>query len=254
MRSPTRLAIRLAALWALVAASCAEQPGLGHQLAAHDIAYSVTQRGSRTIPSISSKSLRSAVWDRLDLSEFGPISALLAHGQQLDVVDTEFHDQEAIIVVRGQSKQQYRIYVIFEDADWFVDDVLREAAPLQYVSMRRQVEAILAVRDFRRALERRDMGAMTQACSAAFSGEVWRRMDSRMLEGASTLLEQVQTNSDGSLDDVFTPRDGNTAAKVHGKSAELTFYFVKERGRLVVDDVADEGAKATVRVRLRDGI
>jgi hypothetical protein len=238
--------------WLVAASAC--QPGLGHHLASHDVAFAFTQREHRIIAGLSTQAFRSAVWDRIDRSEFPEIASLMGHGEQSDVVDTQFHDKEAIIQVRTPDKRQYRIYMVYEEHDWFADDVLREVSPLQYASMRRQAEAVLAMRDFRKALSARDLKALLGACSSAFDSEVWKRLDPSKVEQAAAYVTSLPGLKEGPLGELFVARDGTWAARGQGAQDPPTFYFVSERGRLVVDDTSIPGSSQSLRVRLRSAV
>jgi hypothetical protein len=241
----------LALAFSLMSSGC--QPGLGAQLAAKDFAFAFTQRDRHAIERFSTESFNKAVWERLDEQEFRRVSALLGHGEHGEVVDTQFHDNEAIIQVRTETKRQYRLYVLKQGSDWFVDDVYREKAPLEYVSMRRQAEAILAVRDFRRALEAGERTSLANASSEPFAREIWNRIDPSILRKAGAFLRLIGATDEEEtkIGEVFEARDGSVAATAKGELGEHTFYFVKERGRLVVDDVSLPGSKKSLRVRLK---
>ena len=231
------------------------QPGLGHPIASNDIAHAFTQRDQKTIAALSTEGFRRAVWDRVQPREFDEISSLLAHGIQADVVDTQFQDNESMVQIRvHHSRQQYRLHALYQAPDWFVDDVLREVAPLQYVSMRRQAEAVLAVRDFRLALGASDPQALCRASSAAFCNEVWRRIDPSLLQQVRPFLSSVESSTDGSVGDLFDSSAGGLGASVQGKQADTTFYFVAREGRLVVDDLSSKPWSKTLRVSLRAAV
>lgn len=241
----------MCALW-LGSSGCA-QPGLGHHLAAHDIAHTFSQRDLDAIKAMSTGSMRTAVWDRIESrAEFHDIALLMGHGIQSEVVDSQFHDQEAIIQVRTERKRQVRLYVVYQNGDWFVDDVLREVGPLHYVSMRRQAEAVLAVRDFRRGLEAAEAGSLVQASSAEFSAEVWNHVGRAGTSDAGALLQRLRSALKGEVGEVFEGRDGTLAVKVQGVGTGATAYLVKQRARLVVDDVSIFGLDKSVRVTLRE--
>jgi hypothetical protein len=228
------------------------QPGLGRQVSANDFAFAFTQRDDRTLRALSTAGLRAAVWDRLEGGqEFRRIAAILGHGQDAEVVDSQFRDREAVIQYRTPGKSQYRLYLLYQEDDWRVDDVLKEQAPGVFVSMRRQAEAVLAVRDFRRALERRDAGLLAEASSAALTRDAWQRADATLL--GAPLLVRVLTETDGELGEVFEPRHEKVAARIGDPSLAYVFYFVKERGRLVVDDLALPGSDKPLRALVREG-
>ncbi len=228
------------------------QPGLGRQVSANDFAFAFTQRDERTIRALSTTGLRAAVWDRLEgAQEFRRIAAILGHGQDGEVVDAQFRDREAVIQYRTPGKSQYRLYLLYQDEDWRVDDVLREQAPGVFVSMRRQAEAALAVRDFRRALERRDVRLLVEASSAALTRDAWQGVDAALL--GAPVLGRVVSETDGELGEVFAPRHGGVAARIGDPGPAYVFYFVKERGRLVVDDLALPRSDKPLRALVREG-
>ncbi len=245
--------LRIAVLGAAMA-SVGCQPGLGHQVSAHDFAFAFTQRDDITIRTLSSPQLRAAVWDRLEgPEEFRRVAAILGHGQEGEVVDSQFRDTEAIIQYRTPEHAQYRLHLIYDQDDWKVDDVLKEMSPGVYASMRRQAEAVLAVRDFRRAIERRDRNALAQASSEALSRDTWRRMNDASMDKAAPLLTSLLEGTAGEVGDVFEPEHEKFAARVGARDRPYTFYFVTERGRLVIDDVAVPGSPSPLRAILRDG-
>ncbi|MBI5536898.1 MAG: hypothetical protein HY898_29530 [Deltaproteobacteria bacterium] len=229
------------------------QPGLGHPIAANDIAHAFTQRDQKTIAALSTQSFRHAVWDRVQPEEFEEISALLAHGIQADVIDTQFQDNHSMIKIRVQnSRQQYRLHALYQAPDWYVDDVLKEVAPLQYISMRRQAEAVLAVRDFRRGLAAGDPASICAASSDALCADTFRRADPPVLQQLRPFLSSIESSTEGPVGEVFDSTAGGVAARVKGKEGETTFYFSSSRGRLVVDDVSRKAWGKTLHVLLRE--
>ena len=229
------------------------QPGLGHHLASNDIAHAFTQREAHVLAALSTESFRRAVWDRTEPEEFDGIAALMGHGTDADVVDTQFLDARAIIQFRvRQTKQQYRLYALYQGSDWFVDDVLREVAPLQYVSMRRQAEAILAVRDFRRSLSATTASALCPVSTHALCLEGWKRIAPGVFAGMKPFLGSLDSTEEDSVGSVFDSQAGGVAAAVPAQGEELTFYFRPEDGKLVVDDVSSKSWGRTLRAALRD--
>jgi len=243
----------LACVLALLAGAC--QPGLGHPIAANDFVYAFTRRPKKPLAALSTASFRKAVWDRVEPDEFERISALMGHRVQADVVDTQFNDNESMVLFRVQgSKQRYRLFALHEGKDWFIDDVLREVAPLQYASMRKQAEAVLAVRDFRRALGTADPQRLCVASSDAFCEETWRRIDSGMIQKIRSFLSSLESDTDGAVGDLFESTAGGHGAKVQGKGGAYTFYFGSKDGRLVVDDASNSTWGKTLRVLLREAL
>jgi hypothetical protein len=179
----------------------------------------------------------------------------MAHGVQADVVDTEFHEHEAMVVFRVHgSKQRYRLHALYEGQDWFIDDVLREVSPLQYVSMRRQAEAVLAIRDFRTALRTCDLALLCKASSDALCDEAWRRLNPGLVDRMRSFLLSIESSTDGRVGDLFASTAGGQGAKVQGKQGEHTFYFTSKDGKLVVDDVSNATWGKTLRVLTRQAV
>ena len=244
------------ALCASLAAAC--QPGLGAQVASRDFAHTVAQRDQRAVESSCTEAFRKAVWDRVSANEFPVIAALMGHGEHLEPVLHDFLDQEAYILVRSESpnswgtKQQYRLHVVHQDSDWFIDDVLKETALEKFASMPLQAEAVLAVRDFRQALRSGDVQAIRNTSSEGFRREAWDRVGAEQLGELKPTLSQLSDASGGTLGLLFKSRAGTLGAKVAGTDSSPTFYFVSEGGRLVVDDMSVPGDKDPLRVRLRN--
>ena len=232
----------------LMLASC--RPGLGAQLASRDYAHTFTRRDLAAVHALSTESFRRAVWNRLSPQEFQPIARLMGHGRHMDVVDTLFDGDRAAIQMRTEDKKQFRLHAVRVGEEWLVDDVLAEVEPAVYVSKRRQAEAVLAIRDFRLALEAKDGQALAQACSQGFAQEVWSRMTAPRWQQLGDRLAAIVEETAGEAGDVRTSAEGSPSAPVG--QGPYVFYFTSERGRLVVDDVHLPKGPPTMRVRLRN--
>lgn len=225
-------------------------PGIGPQLAARDFANAFAYRDQNAIEAISTPAFRSAVWSRLRPEEFLKYAELMGRGQDCELVDTDFQDKQAMILVRTPSRQQYRIYALYQDGHWLVDDVLKERGPSDYYSLRRQAEALLAIRDFRTALLDGDLQAVQGASSKGFSDEVWRGIPADVIRKAGVFFRILEDTSKGELGIVSEQAELRTAT-VRGPLGDHLFKFVSEGGRLVVDDVSLPGSKKSLRLRLR---
>jgi len=229
---------------------CGCHPSAGPQLAARDFANAFAYRDQLAIEAISTSGFRSAVWSRLKPAEFRTFAELMGRGQDAELVDTDFRGDEAIIILRTPTRQQYRILARYVGAEWLVDDVLKERSPGEFYSLRRQAEAMLAVRDFRDAVLAGDLKAVQQASSKGFSQEVWQRISPELMRKAGAFLALVADTSTGTFG-VVSGEAELRSASVNGALGEHQFRFVGEGGRLVVDDVSLPGSKKSIRVRLR---
>lgn len=224
------------------------RPGLGANLVSRDYAHTFTRRDLAAVHGMSTESFRRAVWNRVSPREFRQIARLMGHGRHMDVVDTRFDGDRALIQMRTENKDQYRLHLLRVGDEWLVEDVLEELEPAVYVSKRRQAEAVLAVRDFRQGLQALDQRLLSDAASAGFAREVWQRMSPAVLDRLADKLKAIAAGTDGPLGEVHQGPEGSPAATVNGH----VFYFVGERGRLVVDDVALPKGPPTMRARLRN--
>jgi hypothetical protein len=233
---------------ALSAGGC--HAGVGPQLAARDFANAFAYRDQSAIEAISTLEFRAAVWDRLKPDEFKKFAEMMGRGQDGELVDTQFQDKQALIVVRTPTRQQYRIFVVYQGDQWLVNDVLRERAPSDFYSLRKQAEAMLAVRDFREAVLGGDLAAVQQASSKGLSDEVWQRISPELMRKAGAFLNLLEDTSKGDMAVLSEQKEGRSAV-VKGALGEHRVDFVTERGRLVIDDISLPGSKKSLRVRLR---
>ena len=227
------------------------RPGLGAQLPAGDFAHAFTRRDAQTVRTLSTESFRRAVWDRLEPEEFKPIATMMGHGRHMDVEDTQFEDERAWIQMQTEDRHRFRLHVLRVGDEWYVDDVLAEVEPEVYVSKRRQVEGVLAVRDFRRALESGDPSALAAASSRGFASETWQKMTPEKVASLHKPLAKIHEETGGALGELQRARDGSWAASMRANGRGYTFYFAKEGDALVVDDVGLPGGAPSMRARLR---